>query len=41
MHDQIIHVTVLHQELAEASAQHLLCAELLCADEAVNHYTAK
>ena len=41
MHDKVIHVVIMHQEVAELPGQHLLDAALLCADEALNHHTAK
>lgn len=41
MHDKVIHVVIVHQEVAELLGQHLLHAVLLCADEALNHHTAK
>lgn len=41
MHDEIIHVMVVDQEFAELFGQLLLSAELLRADEAFNHHTAK
>ena len=41
MHDEIVHVTVVDQELAELFGQLLLSTELLCADEALNHHTVK
>lgn len=41
VHDQVIHVMIVHQEVAELLGQHLLDAVLLCADEALNHHTAK
>lgn len=41
MHDKIIHVMIMHQKVAELLGQHLLDAELLCADEALYHHTAE
>lgn len=41
MHDQVIHVMIVHQEIAELLSQHLLDTVLLCADEALNHHTAE
>ena len=41
VHDKVIHVVIVHQEVAELLGQHLLNTVLLCADKALNHYTAK
>lgn len=41
MHDQVVHVMVMHQEVMELLGQHLLDAVFLCADEALNHHTER
>ena len=41
MHDKVIHVVIMHHVVAELLGQHLLDADLLCADEALDHHTAQ